>query len=75
MNPLYAIMASVGDDETLRFWDINKKQIVMSKNLGTQATSLAFSPDGTSLIIGLINGVLLVLESRVEKLAFGTYME
>ena len=27
------------------------------------------------MIIGLINGVLLVLESRVEKLNFGTYME
>jgi WD40 repeat protein len=75
MNPLFAVMASVGDDETLRFWDINKKQLIVSKCLGTQATSLAFSPDGTFLIVGLINGVLLVLESRVEKLNFGTYME
>lgn len=33
--PLYPIMASVGDDETLRFWDLNKKQIIVSKNLGT----------------------------------------
>ena len=75
MNPLYAVMASVGDDETLRFWDINKKQLIICKCLGTQATCLAFSPDGTYLTIGLINGVLLILESRVEKLNFGTYME
>lgn len=33
--PLYPIMATTGDDETLRYWDINKKTMIMSKNLGT----------------------------------------
>lgn len=73
--PLWPIMATTGDDETLRFWDINKKQMIMSKNLGTQATCLCFSPDGSYLIIGLINGVMLVLESKIEKLNYGTYQE
>ena len=68
-------MASVGDDETLRFWDLNKKQIIVSKYLGTQATCIQFSPDGSYLVVGLINGVMLVLEAKVEKLNFGTYME
>jgi hypothetical protein len=62
-------MASVGDDETLRFWDLNKKQIIVSKYLGTQATTISY------LVVGLINGVMLVLEAKVEKLNFGTYME
>ena len=75
VNPLLPVMASVGDDETLRFWDLNKKQIIVSKYLGTQATSIQFSPDGSYLIVGLINGVMLVLEAKVEKLNFGTYME
>jgi WD40 repeat protein len=57
------------------FWDINKKICLISKNLGTQATCLDFSPDGRYLAIGLNNGVFMVLESYIERLSYGTYME
>lgn len=73
--PSYQVLASVADDETLRFWDLSKKQIIVSKYLGAQATSLAFSPDGAYLIVGLINGVMLVLEAKIGRLNFGSYME
>ena len=36
---------------------------------------MAFSPDGSYLAVGLVNGVFLLLESKIEKLNFGTYME
>jgi WD40 repeat protein len=39
------------------------------------ANCLAFSPDGNFLAVGLINGVFLLLDSKIEKLNFGTYME
>ena len=39
------------------------------------ATCLAFSPDGNFLAVGLINGVYLLLDSKIERLNFGTYME
>ena len=48
---------------------------MVAKNLGTQATCLAFSPDGSYLAVGLVNGVFLLLESKIEKLNFGTYAE
>ena len=47
----------------------------MCKNIGAQATSLSFSPDGSFLAIGLVNGLFLILNSKIEKLNFGTFME
>jgi len=69
------VLASVGDDETLRFWDLTKKQIIINKYLGAQATAITFSPDGAYLIVGLLNGVMLVLEARLGRLNFGSYIE
>lgn len=34
-----------------------------------------FSPDGKFLAIGLVNGVFLILESHIERMNFGTYLE
>ena len=75
LYPLYGILASVGNDETLMLWDFTKNEPIVTKNLGTQATCLDFSPDGKYLAIGLVNGVFLLLESHIERLNFGTYME
>lgn len=65
INPNYPILASVGDDETLRFWDLVKKQIIVSKYLGVQATSVAYSPEGSFLVVGLINGIFLILDAKI----------
>jgi len=75
LYPLFGILASVGNDETLMLWDINKNECIVTKNLGTQATCLDFSPDGKFLAIGLVNGVFLLLESHIERMNFGTYLE
>ena len=73
--PLFGILASVGDDETLRMWHTTNHSIIISKNLGTQASCLSFSPDGSYLAVGLVNGVFLLLDSKVDKQNFGTYMQ
>ena len=69
------ILASVGNDETLMFWDIAQKKSLITKNIGTQATCLDFSPDGKLCAVGLINGVFLILDSWTEKMNFNSYME
>ena len=35
MYPLFGILASVGNDETLCLWDISKQECIIQKNLGT----------------------------------------
>jgi WD40 repeat protein len=75
MNPELPILASVADDESIRFWDLQKKQMIVSKYIGTQATAVAYSPDGSFLIVGLVNGIMLVLDAKIVKLQYGTYME
>lgn len=48
---------------------------MISKYIGTQATAVAYSPDGSFLVIGLVNGIVTVLDAKVQKLQYGTYME
>ena len=75
LYPLFGVLASVGNDETLMLWDINRNKSMTTKNLGTQATCLDFSPDGKFLAVGLVNGVFLLMESEIERMNYGTYKE
>jgi len=75
MHPLHGILASVGDDEILRLWDIHQCGLIDQKNLGSQASCLSFSPDGNFLAIGLVNGTLLLLDSQIQKFNLGTSVE
>ena len=75
LYPLYGILASAGNDETLMFWDVDKRDCIISKNIGFQATSLDFSSDGKYLAIGLSNGVFLILDSKIKKTNIGLYNE
>lgn len=75
VNTKYPLFVTVGDDETIRLWDIRKRVVLLTKNLGAKATSVAFHPDGDFLSVGLPNGILLLLDSKMKKLNYGTYEE
>jgi len=36
--------------------------------LGTMATALCYSPDGAYLTVGLVSGVLLVLDGKLDRI-------
>lgn len=41
--------------------------MIYSKYLGMEATALAYSPDGAYLAVGLINGVVLILDAKLDR--------
>ena len=75
VNTQYPLFVTVGDDETIRFWDVRKRIVLLTKNLGAKASAVAFHPDGDFLAVGLTNGVLFILDSKMKKLNYGTYQE
>lgn len=75
MHPKYPIMASVGNDETLKLWDIRKKVNMVNKSLGMKSSCLGFSPDGAYLAVGMNSGFVLILDSHIKKLNYGTFAE
>jgi microtubule-associated protein-like 6 len=50
INPEYC---TVGDDKTVRIWDIQTRKMKKMAKLDTYARACAYSPDGTKLAIGL----------------------
>lgn len=74
------IYASVGDDSTLRLWDLRTRQLVHVRPLAGPSRCCAWSPDGTLLALGYgvgskgkdrlkVEGVLEVLEFDLSKLS------
>lgn len=56
-------MCTVGDDCTVRVWDVASRRMVMVRDLGAKGRSVAYHPDGSQIAIGLAGGGLVVLSA------------
>lgn len=56
-------VCTAGDDGTIRVWDVPSRRLVVSRELGTQARSVAYHPDGTHISVGLAGGGIIVFSS------------
>ena len=56
-------------DKILRIWNIKLRKVVDWSETPEYITALGFTPDtGASLVVGLVNGDVLIYESNAEKL-------
>jgi hypothetical protein len=51
-HPTRPLYCSVGDDRSLRFWDIGERAMVQAVSLGAMARTCCYSPNGLLLAVG-----------------------
>jgi WD40 repeat protein len=67
VNPIHNIIATCGDDMYLHFWDFETKRLLLSRKLDNVPTCIKFSPLGKILVIGLLNGHVMVMEPDIHR--------
>lgn len=72
VHPKETLMATIGSDKSLCFWDTYEHRIVEKKELQTQPTFLKWSNDseGTFLVVGFITGVLDIYQLTEVKAVY-----
>ncbi|KAF2905825.1 hypothetical protein ILUMI_00361 [Ignelater luminosus] len=73
-HPSIPQFATAGHDKLLQMWDSMSHSILWSKDIGEQAQSLAFSPDGNTIAVGCVSGHWLVFDSQTREL-LGQYSD
>ncbi|XP_029171100.1 echinoderm microtubule-associated protein-like 2 isoform X6 [Nylanderia fulva] len=67
-HPTLPQFATAGHDRLLQMWDSLSHTVVWSKDIGEQAQSIAFSPDGNIIVVGCMSGKWLAIDSETREL-------
>uniref|UniRef100_A0A8C8CCM8 Echinoderm microtubule-associated protein-like 5 n=1 Tax=Oncorhynchus tshawytscha TaxID=74940 RepID=A0A8C8CCM8_ONCTS len=60
-HPTRDVFLSAAEDGTVRLWDIPEKKMLNKVNLGHPARTVAYSPEGDMVAIGMKNGEFIIL--------------
>ncbi|XP_034943375.1 echinoderm microtubule-associated protein-like 2 isoform X2 [Chelonus insularis] len=66
-HPTLPQFATAGHDRLLQMWDSLSHSVVWSKDIGEQAQSVCFSPDGNVMVVGCVSGKWLVIDSESRE--------
>ncbi|XP_012284868.1 echinoderm microtubule-associated protein-like 2 isoform X2 [Orussus abietinus] len=67
-HPTLPQFATAGHDRLLQMWDSLSHTVVWSKDIGEQAQSVCFSPDGAIMVVGCVSGKWLAIDSETREL-------
>ncbi|XP_018374218.1 PREDICTED: echinoderm microtubule-associated protein-like 2 isoform X6 [Trachymyrmex cornetzi] len=67
-HPTLPQFATAGHDRLLQMWDSLSHTVVWSKDIGEQAQSITFSPDGNIIVVGCVSGKWLAIDSETREL-------
>lgn len=67
-HPILPQFATAGHDRLLQMWDSLSHTVVWSKDIGEQAQSIGFSPEGTVMVVGCVSGKWLAIDSETREL-------
>mmetsp|Transcript_35886 Transcript_35886/g.43216 ORF Transcript_35886/g.43216 Transcript_35886/m.43216 type:complete len:2035 (-) Transcript_35886:445-6549(-) len=68
IHPLKPEFCTVGDDKTVRIWDIASKHIIRYNTTHTAAGAVAFAPNGERLVVGHVDGSFAILDNTLHHL-------
>ncbi|XP_033314732.1 echinoderm microtubule-associated protein-like 2 isoform X3 [Bombus bifarius] len=67
-HPTLPQFATAGHDRLLQMWDSLSHTVVWSKDIGEQAQSIGFTPDGNVMVVGCTSGKWLAIDSETREL-------
>lgn len=68
MHPCVSQVATVGDEGTIRIWELQSKSLLHMRDLKSKARALAYSPNGTEISIALYSGDLVVVTENLDAI-------
>eukprot|EP00794_Sanderia_malayensis_P020047 gene20047-22014_t len=63
-HPSLLVCATVGDDCTLRVWDLADNKMIKVRKLGKPGRCVGYSPDGRAIAVGMKDGSFTVVDAE-----------